>query len=155
MLTNVGGTISDVRTNSNSARWYMSPGHAIAGAVNAGRSGRIYQFTQGRARSSLGTATTGVLNWGVSNGVTPFAVKLVPNNIYSEIDNTANNGAGNAAAGFLNIQKSYGGKVAIRNFPGATAATAVGNAVAGGVTVAYSEGGKAQVGGQGSDGPGL
>lgn len=57
-----------------------------------------------------------------------------------------NNDAGNAAAGFLNIQKSFGGKVAIRNFPGATAATAVGNAVAGGVTIAYSEAGKAQIG---------
>ncbi|KAF8060350.1 hypothetical protein HT031_004886 [Scenedesmus sp. PABB004] len=146
MNTNVGGTVSDVRMNANSAKWYMAPGHAIGGAANIQRTGRLYQFTQGRTRSDLGTAQGGVLNWGVSNGVTPWAAKLVPNNIYSEIDNTVNNDAGNAAAGFLNIQKSYGGKVAIRNFPGATASTAVGNAEAGGVTIAYSEGGKAQIG---------
>lgn len=145
MVTNAGGTISDVRSNANAARWYMSPGHAVAGAANIGRSGRIYQFTQGRSRANLGTASSGVLNWGVSNGVTPYGVKLLPNSIYSELDHTVNTAAGNSAAGYLNIQKSYGGKVAIRNFPGATASTAVGNAVAGGVTVAYSEAGKAQV----------
>jgi len=50
------------------------------------------------------------------------------------------------SVGYLNIQKSYAGKVAIRNYPGATAATAVGNAAAGGVSVAYAEGGKAQIG---------
>ncbi|WIA23801.1 hypothetical protein OEZ85_013477 [Tetradesmus obliquus] len=144
--TNVGGVFQDVRTNANSARWYMSPGHAISGAANIARSGRVAQFTQGRSRSSLGTAQGGVLNWGLSTGVVPWAAKLIPNNIYSEIDQKVNNDAGNAAAGFLNIQKSFGGKVAIRNFPGATAATAVGNAVAGGVTIAYSEAGKAQIG---------
>lgn len=146
MISNVGGIASDVRTDANSARWYMSPGHAIAGAANIARSGRIYMYTKGRARAELGTATSGILNWGVSNGVTPWASKQIPNNIYSELDHKVNNDAGNAAAGYLNIQKSYGGKVAIRNFPAGTAATAVGNAVAGGVTVAYSEGGKAQVG---------
>jgi len=124
----------------------MSPGHAVAGTANVGSSGRVYMFTQGRARSSLGAATSGVLNYGVSNGATPFAIKLVNNNIYSEIDNKANNDAGAAQAGYLNMQKSYAGKVAVRNYPGATAATAVGNAAAGGVTVAYSEAGKAQVG---------
>lgn len=144
--TNVGGVFQDVRTNAASARWYMSPGHAISGAANIARSGRVAQFTQGRSRSSLGTAQGGVLNWGLSTGTVPWAAKLIPNNIYSEIDHKVNNDAGNAAAGFLNIQKSFGGKVAIRNFPGATAATAVGNAVAGGVTIAYSEAGKAQIG---------
>jgi hypothetical protein len=144
--TNVGGVVQDVRSNANSARWYMSPGHAIAGAANIARSGRVYQFTQGRSRSSLGTAQSGILNWGLSNGISPWQSKLIPNNIYSEIDHKVNNDAGNAAAGYLNIQKSFGGKVAIRNFPAATAATAVGNAVAGGVTVAYSEAGKAQIG---------
>lgn len=54
--------------------------------------------------------------------------------------------AGAATAGFMNLQRSYGGKVAIRNFPGATAATAVGNAAAGGLSLAYSETGKAQIG---------
>jgi hypothetical protein len=58
----------------------------------------------------------------------------------------ANTDAGNAAAGFLNIQRSYGSKIAQRNFPGAAAATAVGNAVAGGVTIAIAESGKAQIG---------
>ena len=58
----------------------------------------------------------------------------------------ANTDAGAANAGFLNIQRSYGGKVVLRNFPGATAATAVGNAAAGGVAIAYSEGGKAMIG---------
>jgi hypothetical protein len=144
--TNVGGIFSDVRSNAAAARWYMSPGHAISGSANVGRSGRVAQFTQVRSRASLGTAQGGALNWGLSTGVAPWASKLVPNNIYSEIDQKVNADAGNAAAGFLNIQKSFGGKVAIRNFPGATAATAVGNAVAGGVNIAYSEAGKAQIG---------
>lgn len=54
--------------------------------------------------------------------------------------------AGAATAGFINLQRSYTGKVAIRNFPGATAATAIGNAAAGGLSIAYSENGKAQIG---------
>jgi hypothetical protein len=58
----------------------------------------------------------------------------------------ANADAGAAQSGFLNIQRSYGGRAALRNFPGATAAVAVGNAAAGGVAIAYSEGGKAMIG---------
>lgn len=55
--------------------------------------------------------------------------------------------AGAAQAGFLNLQRGLGsGRVALRNFPGATAATAVGNAAAGGVSIAYSENGKAMIG---------
>eukprot|EP00775_Hariotina_reticulata_P003102 gene3102-3381_t len=110
MRTNVGGIVSDVRSNANSGRWYMSPGTAVSGAANIGYSGRIYQFTQGRSRAELGTAEGGVLNWGISNGVSPLSVKLIPNNIYSEIDNKVNNDIGAANAGYLNIQKSYGGK---------------------------------------------
>lgn len=58
----------------------------------------------------------------------------------------ANADAGAATAGFLNLQRAYAGRVALRNFPGATAATAVGNAAAGGVAIAYSETGKALIG---------
>jgi len=46
MRTNVGGTVSDVRSNANSGRWYMSPGTAVSGAANIGYSGRVYQYTQ-------------------------------------------------------------------------------------------------------------
>jgi hypothetical protein len=99
MRSNVGGTVSDVRANANSARWYMSPGTAVAGAANVGYSGRVYQYTQGRARASLGTANTGVLNYGIANGATPLSIKLIPNNIYSEIDQKANSDLGAANAG--------------------------------------------------------
>lgn len=79
--------MADVRTNANAARWYLAPGHAIAGAVNVGKSGRVQQFTQGRARAEQGTATTGVLNYGLANGVNPFSFQgVINNNIYSEID---------------------------------------------------------------------
>jgi hypothetical protein len=54
---------------------------------------------QGRARAELGTAEGGVLNWGISNGVSPLSVKLIPNNIYSEIDHKVNNDIGAANAG--------------------------------------------------------
>lgn len=147
MKQNVGQAFSDVRVNANSARWYLAPGHAIAGAANIGQSGRVWQYTQGRSRAEQGTAEVGVLNYGVSNGAQPFTFQgSIANNIYSEIDNRANADAGAANAGFLNIQRSYGSKVAIRNFPGAAAATAIGNAAAGGVSLAYSETGKAQIG---------
>jgi hypothetical protein len=77
-----------VRTNANSARWYLSPGHAIAGAANVGYSGRVWQYTQGRARAEQGTATSGVLNYGISNAAQPFTFQgVLNNNIYSEIDN--------------------------------------------------------------------
>jgi hypothetical protein len=57
--------------------------------VNVGKSGRVAQFTQGRSRAEQGSATTGVLNYGVSNGQNPFggAIFTNLNNIYSEIDN--------------------------------------------------------------------
>jgi hypothetical protein len=77
-----------VRTNANSARWYLSPGHAVAGAANIAHAGRVWQYTQGRARAEQGTATSGVLNYGVSNGAQPFSFQgVINNNIYSEIDN--------------------------------------------------------------------
>lgn len=63
MQSNVGGVASDVRHRANAARWYMAPGHAIGGSANIGRSGRIYQYTQGRVRSDLGSSTSGILNW--------------------------------------------------------------------------------------------
>lgn len=77
-----------MRTNANSARWYLSPGHAIAGLANVARSGRLAQFSQGRARAEQGSANTGVLTYGVSNGVNPFQFQgVINNNIYSEVDN--------------------------------------------------------------------
>jgi hypothetical protein len=54
--------------------------------------------------------------------------------------------AGAANAGFLNIQRAYGGRVALRNFPGATASAAIGNAAAGGLALGYSETGKVLIG---------
>jgi len=148
MRQGVGQGVSDVRTNANSARWYLSPGHAIAGAANIVKAGRVYQYTQGRSRAEQGTATSGILNYGVSNGAGgPFTFKnAFANSIYSETDHRVNADAGAASAGFINLQRSYGGKVALRNFPGAAAATAVGNAAAGGLAIAYSETGKAQIG---------
>ncbi|KAF6264586.1 hypothetical protein COO60DRAFT_72209 [Scenedesmus sp. NREL 46B-D3] len=71
--TNVGGAIQDVRTNANSARWYMSPGHAVSGVANIARSGRVFQYSEGRTRSSLGTSTGGVLNWGCPTASLPLA----------------------------------------------------------------------------------
>jgi len=147
MKQTIGQASSDVRTNANSGRWYISPGHAIAGAANVVKAGRVYQYTQGRARSDQGTATSGVLNYGVSNGNNNFNFKGYYNNaMYSEVDHKVNNDAGAASAGFINLQRSYNGKVALRNFPGAAASTAVGNAAAGGIAIAYSEGSKAQIG---------
>lgn len=46
----------------------------------------------------------------------------------------------------MNLQRAYGGRVALRNFPGSTATAAVGNAAAGGVAIAYSENGKVLIG---------
>lgn len=148
MRQTVGEALGDVRTNSGSSRWYLSPGHSFAGAVNVGKSGRVAQFTQGRSRAEQGSATTGVLNYGVSNGQNPFGGNIFGNlnNIYSEVDNRATIDAGASNAGFLNIQRAYGGRVALRNFPGATAAAAVGNAAAGGIAIGFSETGKVLIG---------
>jgi hypothetical protein len=80
--------ISDVRTDATSSRWYLSPGHAVAGAVNVGKGGRAKQYTEGRARAEQGSATTGVLTYGVASGINPFTFfNVVNNNIFSEIDN--------------------------------------------------------------------
>jgi hypothetical protein len=80
--------LGDVRVNANSARWYLSPGHAVGLAANIGNAARVEQFTQMRARAEQGTATGGLLSYGVTNGQYPFQARgLVPNQIYSETDN--------------------------------------------------------------------
>jgi hypothetical protein len=77
----------DVRVNANSARWYLSPGHAIGLAANIGNSARVDQFTQMRSRAEQGTATGGILSYGVTNGNMPFQARgLNANQIYSETD---------------------------------------------------------------------
>lgn len=60
----------------------------FTGSVNVVKGARVNQYTQGRARAEQGTAESGILNYGVANGVVgPFTFKgALPNSIYSETD---------------------------------------------------------------------
>jgi hypothetical protein len=150
--TGRGSLISEVRSAADSARWYMSPGNAASGATNIGQGGQVTLYTVNRARSSLGAATGGTLNYGVSRGTFPNknGFDVVHGDygtaVASRTDQLVDNDVGIAAAGFLNIARAADGNVQITNDPGAAASTAVGNAIAGGLSVGLSESGSVYIG---------
>lgn len=152
-----GGMINDVRSDSNAARWYMSPGHAVSGIANIGRGGGVVAYSENRARSSLGTAQGGILTHNIGTGdfnggqySANRGGNAFLNGDYvavgSFIDNKVYNDAGNAAAGYVQIAKSFEEDASVANDPGAAASTAVGNAVAGGISVVLAEDGAAFIG---------
>ncbi|WIA23816.1 hypothetical protein OEZ85_013487 [Tetradesmus obliquus] len=150
-----GSTLSRVKSTAYASRWYMAPGHAISGIANIGRGGRAASYNWNRARASLGSATAGVLakNLGTGDfigGNTVGAGGAFTDGDYGAtgtlLDNRANTAAGNAAAGYLNLNRAYLEDALAANDPGASAATAVGNAVAGGITIAIADEGAAFIG---------
>lgn len=152
-----GTSYSDVRSDANSARWYMSPGHAISGAVNIGRGGRAKAYTENRARSSIGTAMGGVLIHNIGSGdfgggfYSKQSGGLAASRgdysaANSMLDQKVDNGVGSAAGGYVQLGRSFEEDVQITNKPGAVVATAVGNAVAGGISVAVADNGGAYIG---------
>jgi hypothetical protein len=87
LVPSIVQALGDVRVNANAARWYLSPGHAVALAANIGNSARVDQFTQVRSRAEQGTATGGLLSYGVTNANMPFQSRgFNLNQIYSETD---------------------------------------------------------------------
>lgn len=116
--------------------------------MNIGTGGRSYLYSKNRARAALGTAQAGVLSIGTGSGDfagSGFAQRASAlfdgdyNAVTNYIDNTANTDAGNAAAGYVSLGRTYVEHAGAANDPGAVAATAVGNAAAGGVTVMYAD----------------
>jgi hypothetical protein len=110
------GTFQAVDARSNSAKWYMAPGNAVAGGENIGRGGHVGLATDVRTRADLGTATGGVLNVAKSNGLQPlwwdnltpgqgqnFGGDGAPNIIYSITNNDPRADAGAAIGGTINI----------------------------------------------------
>eukprot|EP00878_Enallax_costatus_P041463 GHUV01048250.1.p1 GENE.GHUV01048250.1~~GHUV01048250.1.p1 ORF type:complete len:239 (+),score=26.42 GHUV01048250.1:650-1366(+) len=151
--TKQAGVTSEVRSRANAARWYMSPGHAVSGAINIGHGGRVSAYTENRARSSLGTAQGGLLARSIATGDFSgkyggpgLADQADYTSIQSVTDQKVDNDAGNAAAGYVQLARAYDETVQLVNNPGAAAATAVGNAVAGGISIALSDHGAAFIG---------
>lgn len=65
----------------------------LTGSANIVKAGRVWEYTQGRVRAEQGTATSGILNYGVSNGFLPFTFQnAIRNNIYSETDHKVRSG---------------------------------------------------------------
>lgn len=128
---------------------------SCAGIANIGHGGRSHTYSENRARASLGTASAGVLNYGVGTG--DFTAGFFAGNggpltdgdygaVSNLIDNQANVDAGNAAAGYISVGRSAVEDIYAANDPGASATTAVGNAVAGGVTAITADSGGAFIG---------
>jgi hypothetical protein len=80
-------TFIGIDSRANSAKWYMAPGHAVAGGEAIGIGGHVVEASDVRARADLGTATSGVLNVAKSNGAQPLWWDLLPLG-----SNIANNG---------------------------------------------------------------
>jgi len=144
-----------VDARANSAKWYMAPGHAVAGGEAFGQGGHVAITTDVRARADLGTATSGVLNVAKSNGAQPIFWDILPvenqvsngfgNTVFSQTNNDPRSDAGAAIAGTINIGTTAAGKVVLLN-DNVEASAAVGEALAGLVNVGVSNDGSVLIG---------
>jgi hypothetical protein len=146
--------IGDARGETRSGRWYMAPGNAIMGTRFNLKGSQTAVFSRNRARSSIGSSTSGVLHTLSSEGMIPRehlrlglrrdAYFLVDTGSIARADNRAFTDVGAAQAG--NIQLVRSANAGSTTVGLAQARTAVGNAVAGGLNVAYAEHGDIYLG---------
>jgi hypothetical protein len=146
--------IGDARGETRSGRWYMAPGNAIMGSRFNLKGSQTAVFSRNRARSSIGSSTSGVLHTLSSEGMIPRehlrnglrrdAYFLVDTGSIARADNRAFTDVGAAQAG--NIQLVRSANAGSTTVGLAQARTMVGNAVAGGLNVAYAESGDIYLG---------
>eukprot|EP00775_Hariotina_reticulata_P002157 gene2157-2475_t len=140
---------------TDATRWYMSPSNAIMGNRINLHGGQVSGYARNRARASIGSATSGVLNTLRGDGNIPGAhvrgkvgpkdtLFLVNHGGISRADNRATVDVGSAQAGNIQLLHSLNGDSSIVGI--AQARAAEGEAVAGAVNVAVSDNGEIYLG---------
>jgi trimeric autotransporter adhesin len=144
--SNVGAYVGE-DTRANSAKWYASPGVAIAGGGAYGRGGHVRLEQRVRARADLGLAVAGSINIAKSNGIQPVYYDVPDasatrdfggaNVIYETTEVRPRIDVGMSIGGAINIASSENGKV-VALVDNVDAGAAVGDAASGSLTVAVS-----------------
>jgi hypothetical protein len=146
--------IGDARGEARSGRWYMAPGNAIMGSRFNLKGSQTAVFSRNRARTSIGSSTSGVLHTLSAEGLIPKehlrnglkrdAYFLVDTGSIARVDNRAFSDVGPSQAGNIQLVKSQNAGSTTVGL--AQARTAVGNAIAGGMNIAYAENGDIYLG---------